>query len=99
MIIAAAVFGYPLLAWWDGHGFESAEVFGLAPDPTVVATAGVLALWSGQQLLKWLAMAVALAWSIATALTLFALGAGHFFVAPLLVVAAALAGLLNRRAA
>ena len=41
-IACAGVFAYPLLSLAGGHGWRRAEVVGIAPDPTVVVTLGVL---------------------------------------------------------
>ncbi len=41
-IVAFAVFVQPLIAPLVGRGWLQAEVFGVAPDPTVVGTLGVL---------------------------------------------------------
>jgi hypothetical protein len=90
-----------VLAWAGGQGWQSGEVFGLAPDPTAVATLAVTALWPGTG--RWLLSIVPLAWCLATGLTLHALGAPHFLAAPVLGLAALAAGVaasrLNRPAA
>jgi hypothetical protein len=44
LILAFALAGYPLLAPLQGRGWASSEVFGIASDPTVVATLGLLLL-------------------------------------------------------
>jgi Family of unknown function (DUF6064) len=43
-LVAIIVVGYPLLAPFFGRAWTTAEVFGLAPDPTALATLAVLAL-------------------------------------------------------
>ena len=101
LIMVFAVCGYPVLAWAGGHVWQSGEVFGLAPDPTAVATLAVTALWPGTG--RWLVSIIPLAWCLATSLTLHALGAPHFLAAPVLGLAALSAGgaaaRLNRPAA
>ena len=95
-IVAAlsfAVAGYPFLVWVAGQSLQSGEVFGVAPDPTTVATIAVLALWPSRN--RWLLMIVPVAWCLATGLTLYALAAPHFFAAPLLALAILLANLLD----
>lgn len=43
-LFAFAVAVYPVLAPLTGRGWRPAEVFGLAPDPTVIGTLGILLL-------------------------------------------------------
>ena len=95
LIMAFAVAGYPVLAWAAGQGWQSGEVFGLAPDPTAVATLAVTALWPGTG--RWLLSIIPLAWCLATGLTLHALGAPHFLAAPVLGLAALVAGIAASR--
>ena len=49
-ILAFALAGQPLLAPLQGRGWASSEVFGIAPDPTVIATLGLLLLARGRLL-------------------------------------------------
>jgi len=46
-LIVYAIFGHPLVALIDGRPLASSEIFGLAPDPTAVATLGLLGLSGG----------------------------------------------------
>ena len=50
LILAFALAGQPLLAPLQGRGWASSEVFGIAPDPTAIATLGVLLLARGRLL-------------------------------------------------
>jgi hypothetical protein len=86
-IIAIGVVGYPLLAPLTGRSWTTAEIFGVAPDPTAIATVGVLALVRGG--LRWLLLVVPLLWCVVTALTLWAMKAPEVVV----VVAATLVAL------
>lgn len=79
---------HPLLAALEGRRWTSAEVFGLAPDPTAIATLGVLALLPrGAQFALGLAPIL---WLMASAATLGVMGSAQAAV-PL---AAAVFGLL-----
>ena len=49
-ILAFAVAGQPLLAPLQGRGWASSEVFGIAPEPTAIATLGLLLLARGRLL-------------------------------------------------
>lgn len=72
-LLAAAVIAWPLFAPLSGRPLAGAEIAGLAPDPTAVATLGLLALaprgaWS------WALAAVPLLWCLASAAVLLTLG-------------------------
>ena len=47
-LLAAAVLAWPALAPLDGRSWREAEVFAIAPDPTAIATLGLLALAGAQ---------------------------------------------------
>ncbi len=51
-LIVIIVVGYPLLAPLTGRSWTTAEVFGVAADPTALATVAVLALVRGR--IRWL---------------------------------------------
>jgi hypothetical protein len=72
--------GYPLIAPLMGRQGHSAEMFGLAPDPTALATLVVLSLAEGGY--RWLLVIIPLIWCGITGLTLWTMGSGDFFVAP-----------------
>jgi hypothetical protein len=71
----------PLAGPLFGRGWRSAEVFGVAPDPTAVATAGALLLARARH--KWLWMAIPALWCLTTGATLLAMKAPDFWVSPL----------------
>lgn len=73
LLIAAAVILYPLLAPLSGRPWASAEIFGLAPDPTALATLGFALLLRG----RWAHALVPtpLLWCVASWLTLWGLPA------------------------
>jgi hypothetical protein len=71
-ILIAAMVPYPLLAALLGRPWQQAEVFGLAPDPTAIATVGVLLLASRR--IGWL-LPLPLAWCAIGAATLWTMGA------------------------
>ncbi|MFL5028828.1 MAG: DUF6064 family protein [Xanthobacteraceae bacterium] len=85
-LLAFALVGYPLLAPLMGRPWPAAEVFGIAPDPTAVATLAVLAVAHGRA--RWLTMPIPLLWCAITAATLWTMGAGDFFVAPIAALGA-----------
>jgi hypothetical protein len=96
--IALALFcfsliGYPLLAPLMGRQWLAAEIFGLAPDPTALATLALLCLAGGSS--RWTLMIVPLIWCVITGLTLWTMDAGDFFIPPagaLIALAIALIG-------
>ena len=86
LLFAASILLYPLAAIATGRPWWSAELFGIAPDPTALATLAALALATGRA--RWAASIVPAVWSVLSAATLWAIGAGW----PLLpVLGAALA--------
>jgi hypothetical protein len=60
---------YPLLAPAFGRPWTQAEVFGAAPDPTAIATLGILLLASGRS--RWLPAILPTLWCAISAATLW----------------------------
>jgi len=87
-----AVIGYPLLAVVSGRGWNQAEVFGIAPDPTAIAMLGVL-LACRVHLIAWL---IPLAWCAVSGATLMELRVGYAWLLPTFAILAVAAGLLFR---
>lgn len=81
---AIALFGlvvYPVVAMVAGDGWSRAEVFALHPDPTAVATLGIVLLaltgaWA------WLALVLPLLWLLVATLTLVALQSAWAWLFP-----------------
>ena len=69
---------YPMLAPLLGRGWRQAELFGIAPDPTVVATIGVLLLAEGGS--RWGLLAAPLLWCLVSGATLWAMGSPEVWV-------------------
>ena len=82
----AATVGYPLLAPAAGRDLATAEVVGLAPDPTVIATLGLLA--NGTTAMRWLLLPVPLAWCAVSGATLWTMATPTWWVPPLAAVVA-----------
>ncbi|MEM8662756.1 MAG: DUF6064 family protein [Pseudomonadota bacterium] len=80
---------YPLLAPLNGREWAQAELVGLAPDPTAIATLGLVAM-ARIRLLSWLFMMIPILWLAFSAATLFTMGAATGFV-PLVAIVLALA--------
>ena len=72
LLLGLALAGYPLLAPLQGRGWVSSEVFGIAPDPTVIATLGVLLLGRGRLLPVLLPIPVL--WCLLSGMTLLTMG-------------------------
>jgi hypothetical protein len=80
---------YPTLAPLLGRSWRQAEVFGVAPDPTVTATLGLLLLAEGRP--QWGLLAVPFLWCLVSGATLLAMGSPEALIlvpAALLAVAA-----------
>jgi hypothetical protein len=74
----------PLAAPLLGRGWRSMELFGVAPDPTAVATLGILLLARARG--RWLLLVVPVLWCALTGTTLLAMKAPDFWVPPLAAV-------------
>lgn len=72
-IAVFALIGYPLLGPLLGRDWTQMEVFGMAPDPTVLATLGILLLAGGRA--SWALIPIPLAWCAISSATLWAMSA------------------------
>lgn len=89
-----AIFAYPLLTLARDNGeWRQAEVFGIAPDPTVVATLGVLLAWRAPAIL-WL---IPVSWCLVSGATLMELKIGHAWLLPALAFISSLSWIINRK--
>jgi Family of unknown function (DUF6064) len=79
----------PLVGPLLGRGWRQVEIFGVAPDPTAVATLGILLLARVRR--RWLLMVIPAIWCAITGATLLAMKAPDAWIPPL---AAALASSL-----
>jgi hypothetical protein len=71
----------PLIGAFAGRDWAQAEIFGMAPDPTAVATLGVLLVASDR--VRWTLLVVPVLWCVVTGATLRAMGAPDAVIAPL----------------
>jgi hypothetical protein len=97
-IVAISILGYPILAPLTGRPWTSAEIFGVAADPTAIASVAVLALVHGR--IRWLLLVVPVLWCAIAAATLWAMDAPESLVvvaAALLALWPALAGTRHKR--
>jgi uncharacterized protein DUF6064 len=87
LILAFALAGQPLLARLQGRGWASSEVFGIAPDPTAIATLGLLLLARGR--LLPLLLPIPVLWCLLSGITLRTMGEPHAWAlhAPLALAA------------
>ena len=74
----------PFVGLLLGRDWRAAEVFGIAPDPTVVATLGVLLVAKEEPCFHLLAVPVL--WCAVSGTTLWTMEAGDFWVLPLAAV-------------
>jgi hypothetical protein len=81
-----ALFVEPLAAPLLGRGWRGVELFGVAPDPTAVATLGILLLSRGRG--RGALMIVPVLWCAVTGAFLLAMKAPDAWVAPLAAVVA-----------
>lgn len=81
LLMLWALIAHPLLAWASGRPWQQAEVPGLAPDPTAIATLGCL-LWlrtttTTRRVLLRSLYAVPLAWCAFSAATLWTMASAQ----------------------
>ena len=89
---------YPVLAPLAGRPWAQAEIFGLAPDPTVIATLGLVLMLEGG--VRWALLAVPTLWCLFSGATLLAMGSREaliLFAAAFLAILAAAWPHLSRR--
>lgn len=88
-VLVFAIAGYPLMAPVFGHSAAGAQVFGLTPDPTAVATLAALALIASR--MRFILAVVPIGWCGFTGLTLWTLGRADHLIAPGLMAIALIA--------
>jgi hypothetical protein len=93
LIAAVGLVVYPLLPRLFGRPWTSAEVFGVAPDPTAIATLGILLAMRGR--LVPLLFPIPLLWLVLSALTLHTMGDPQAWI-PLSALGAVVAVLVLR---
>jgi hypothetical protein len=97
-LLLFALMVLPLMGPLLGRSWTQAEVFGMAPDPTALATLGAL-LFAGVRPV-WGLFPIPVAWCLISGATLWAMESPDFAVVPLaalLAVGFALAGRLRER--
>jgi hypothetical protein len=95
-IFLFALVAQPLVGPLLGRGWKQVEIFGVTPDPTAVATLGILMLARVRS--RWLLMVIPAIWCAITGVTLLAMRAPDAWIAPLgAAVAVSLAVWQNRR--
>jgi hypothetical protein len=90
LLLAFATVGVPLLATLHGRAQSTAEIFGIAPDPTVIATLGFLIVQRGRRL--WLLYPIPILWCLLSGITLQTMGEAQAWM-PFAAVALAAATL------
>jgi Family of unknown function (DUF6064) len=76
-----AVAAMPFAALVFGRSARAAEIFGLAPDPTAIATLGLLLLARFPR--RWVLMALPVLWCVVTGAVLWTLKTPDFWIPPL----------------
>lgn len=94
-----ALLVFPLIGLLQGRGWTQAEVFGMAPDPTALATLGMLLCVGARPL--WLLLPIPVLWCLISGATLWTMGSPDFAVVPLAALLAvgiaAAGGLMESR--
>lgn len=80
-LLLFAVLVFPVMGPLLGRSWTQAEVFGMAPDPTALATLGVLLLAGPRP--AWALFPIPVAWCLLSGTTLWAMESPDFAVVPL----------------
>ena len=94
-LVLFALLLFPLIGPLLGRSLFQAEVFGMAPDPTALATLGVLLLSGARP--AWALFPVPVAWCLISGATLWAMEAPDFAVVPLAALLAVGGALMHAR--
>jgi len=97
VVIGAALAGVPLAEWLAGRDWRQLEWFGIAPDPTVVGTLGILLLARDRP--PWSLLVIPLLWCVVNGAFQWTVGLRDALALPLmalLVLAIRLAPLSSR---
>jgi len=86
-LLLFSVLAFPLMAPLLGRGWTQAEVFGMAPDPTALATLGILLLAGRTP--AWALFPIPVAWCLVSGATLWAMDTPDFALVPLAALLAA----------
>jgi hypothetical protein len=87
-VFVFALIVQPAMGALIGRPWLQAEVFGVAPDPTVVATLGVLMLATRRS--PWLLLIIPIIWCVISGATLWVMESGDALVMPLIALLALL---------
>lgn len=79
LFVLALIF-FPMIGPLLGRNWTQAEIFGMSPDPTALATLAILLLCSGRPV-KWL-LPIPAAWCLISGATLWTMGSPDFVLAP-----------------
>lgn len=93
-LVVFALGVYPLIGLALGRSWTQAEVIGLAPDPTALATLGILLLTGTRSF--WVLAPIPILWCLISDATLWAMASPDFFIAPGLALLAAMLASLDR---
>ena len=83
-LLVFALVVQPAIGPMIGRPWLQAEIFGVAPDPTVVATLGILVLAARRPL--WLPMIIPIIWCVISGATLWAMESREALLMPLIAV-------------
>jgi hypothetical protein len=89
LMLALATMGVPLLAPLLGRDQATSEIFGIAPDPTVIATLGFLLLLRSR--FVWALYPIPVLWTLLSGVTLYTMGERQAWIVLLALLLAAIA--------
>jgi hypothetical protein len=93
ILFAAAVILYPFIAPLLDRPWAAAEIFGLMPDPTAIATLAFLAIAAGG--VRWLLMIIPVLWCAISSVMLWTMGSADYVIPLAGALVAVAIGLTN----
>ncbi|MFA6903223.1 MAG: DUF6064 family protein [Gallionellaceae bacterium] len=95
VLFVFALLAYPLLALLPGRSWTQAELFGMAPDPTALATLALLL--PGRVRAAWWLLPIPVVWCLISGVTLWAMASPDFWLPPLAALLATAMAISNAR--
>ncbi|HQS58063.1 MAG: hypothetical protein B7Y56_03850 [Gallionellales bacterium 35-53-114] len=95
VLFVFALLAYPLLALLPGRSWTQAELFGMAPDPTALATLAIILLGSVRP--AWWLLPIPVMWCLISGATLWAMASPDFWLPPLAALLASAMAISSAR--
>ena len=92
-LVVSALAAQPLIGPLAGRPWSQIEIFGIAPDPTVVATLGVIVLACSRA--KWLLLPIPILWCVVSGATAWAMQSSDAALMPAVAILVVFVGTVS----